>query len=393
MLKLTIDTYLLNTHPHLIYSRSLYFGQLIRMLMRTSILTGHCFINYFSIRRLLSKGYNVVFYGSDQFSLPSLINLKNSQENGLVSRLTVVSRNNSLVSTFATNNNLPFIQWQPNYLINKYDVGFVVSFGHLLPLEAIEQCTYGIINIHASLLPRWRGASPIHHAILAGDEITGVTVMKIDPDKFDTGDVLSYHEYKMPQRPQFSTVFKDLAQLASKAIVETLTNLPTALENAKPQSNVGITKAPKPKPVDGFINFKQLTSIEVDRRVRALNGLITCYTHWIDGTQLRLYNVNDPSITETAQIDELLKDEFGLIDVGSIFYHQIRRQLCFKCADSRWISFSSVGPEGRKVMNSMDFYNGFISKLLVSEKNKVDNNCIVKIPRNRMRKDEGRRTK
>ena len=307
--------------------------------------------------------------------------LQSCKEAGLVSSLRVVSRANSLVATAAVNNRLSLSSWPPNYTECRYDVGFVVSFGHLLPIEAIEQCTYGIINIHASLLPRWRGASPIHHAILAGDEITGVTVMKINPHKFDTGDIISYHEYKMPYRAEFPTVFNDLAQLGSQALVDTLSNLKNALANAKPQGKTGITKAPKPNSSDGFIDFTKLTSIEVDRRVRALSGLVICYTHWIDGTKLRLYKVNDPSITENAQIDNILKPEFGMPEVGSIYYHPIRREVFFKCADLNWISFSSLGPTGKSMMSAIDFFNGFISKL----KHANNRNNLVKIPKGRVR--------
>lgn len=344
---------------------------------------GHCCLLFRSFRRFLTTGYNVIFYGSDQFSLPGLSKLQSSRSTGLVSKLSVVSRANSLIATFAVNNNLPFISWPPDYSQCKdvYDVGFVSSFGHLLPVEAIHQCTYGIINIHASLLPRWRGASPVHHAILAGDEITGVSVMKIDPYKFDTGDVLSYHEYKMPHRPEFIDVFNDLAHLGSQALIDTLADLPNALARAKPQATIGITQAPKPKASDGLIDFTKLTSIEVDRRVRALNGLVKCYTHWIDGSKLRLYKVNDPSITATAQIDELLKPEFGIPEVGSIYYHPVRRELFFKCADDNWVSFLTLGPVNSRIMSASDFYNGFIGKLA----NKEDRSSLLKIPKSRIR--------
>ena len=360
------------------WNRSLSeMAQLTFSCINLSFLRGQ-FSFHFSLSRTLAS-YNVVFYGSDRFSLPSLIKLNSLRSAGLVSGLKVVSKSNSLIANTAGKIGLPFDPWPPDYSENAYDVGFVVSFGHLLPQDAISQCKYGIINVHASLLPRWRGASPIHHAILAGDQVTGVTVMKIDADKFDTGDIMSYHEYKMPARPVFSSLYHDLSHLASQALEQTIADLEKALSNRRPQATTGITRASKPRPSDSMIDFNHSTSIQVDRRIRAFDGLMTCHTDWIDGSKLRLFAIEDPSVSETAQIDKILKPEFGVPEIASIFYHPYRKQLFFKCADHKWVSFSSVAPAGKKVFSAIDFYNGFISKLIGSEYSDR-----LKIPRNRI---------
>lgn len=361
-----------------IWNRSLCaMAQLTASCLKFSLFSAQ-FSFHLSISRSLVS-YNVVFYGSDKFSLPSLLKLNSLRSTGLVSALKVVSKSNSLVANTAGKIGLPFGPWPPDFTEHSHDVGFVVSFGHLLPQDAISQCKYGIINVHASLLPRWRGASPIHHAILAGDQVTGVTVMKIDADKFDTGDILTCHEYKMPHRTVFSSLYNDLSHLASEALEETLCDLENALANRQPQPSTGITRASKPRPSDPQIDFHLLTSIEVDRRMRAFDGLMTCFTDWIDGSRLRLLSIEDPSVSETAEIDKILEPEFGIPEIASIFYHPYRKQLFFKCADHKWVSFSFVAPAGKKVFSALDFYNGYISKLITSE-----DNHRVKIPRNRI---------
>ncbi|XP_037082157.1 methionyl-tRNA formyltransferase, mitochondrial-like, partial [Pollicipes pollicipes] len=88
-------------------------------------------------------------------------------------------------------NGLPVLDWPPQLAAGRFDLGVVASFGHLLPRRLIDLFPAGVINVHASLLPRWRGAAPVVHALLAGDRTTGVTIMVVKPHRFDVGDVLA----------------------------------------------------------------------------------------------------------------------------------------------------------------------------------------------------------
>ena len=269
----------------------------------------------------------------------------------------------SLISRFSARNEIPIRYWPVDEVpLDTFDVGVVVSFGHLIPAQAINACKYGILNVHGSLLPRWRGASPIHHAILAGDTKTGVTIMKIVADKFDVGQILATQEYVIPERATTKTIHSDLSVIGANLLMDTLMNLEERLKTAYPQPKEGITKAPKVKKEYGHLDWTRLTAVEVDTRSRALDSLIDVYTEWVDGTQLRLYESCDPKETENMKIDHLLQDT--QTEPGSIYFHRRRKVICFKCCDGKWAGFKSMSLKGRKRMSSADFYNGFLRKLL-----------------------------
>lgn len=334
-----------------------------------SLFAKHCL---FCQRRFLStskKELSVILYGTDRFSLVSLERLVmdfrgHSTKKRIIRELHVVSGKGSLVSQFAQQHGLELSLWSHRCLSRTFDVGLVVSFGHLIPEEDIARCRHGILNVHGSLLPLWRGASPIHHSIMNGDQITGVSVMRIKPDKFDVGDIVKQVEFKMPRRPRLPQVYEKLASLGAEALMETLSDLEGYLSEAVPQSQDRVTTAPKVKKDDGFIDFKTMTSVEVDRKVRALDTIATVFTKWINGMKLKLFDDVDPDEVSTLDIDSLIGE--GHAEGGSIFFHRKRRLLCFKCSDLKWVGFESVSLQGKKRMSSLSFFNGFMSPLLRS---------------------------
>lgn len=266
---------------------------------------------------------------------------------------------------------MPFSKWPFLTLPEKvFDVGIVVSFGHLIPKQSINACKHGILNVHGSLLPRWRGASPIHHAILAGDTHTGVTLMKIKPSRFDVGDIILSEPMEIDRRATTNEVHAKLAEIGARLLMTTLQDLELNLKNARQQSSEEATSAPKPSKVDGIIKWSQMSAVEVDRRVRALDGLVDVYSFWVDGTPLRLHLPVDPTEVETFKIESLLKDR-GINSSlpGTVYYHKKRRLLCVKCADGEWIAFENVSLKGRRRLSARDFYNGYLNKLF--KKNNV----------------------
>lgn len=149
------------------------------------------------------------------------------------------------------------------------DVSVVIAYGRILTDHLLNAPRLGCINVHASLLPRWRGAAPIQHAILAGDAITGVCTQQMEPD-LDTGPI--YVERRTPIAPtDTSAVLHDrLSALAADAAVATLDALaqePPAVPT--PQPDEGITWAPKIEKADGRIDLSRPAE-ECDRRVRAM---------------------------------------------------------------------------------------------------------------------------
>jgi methionyl-tRNA formyltransferase len=147
------------------------------------------------------------------------------------------------------------------------DVMVVAAYGLLLPADVLEIPRLGCINIHASLLPRWRGAAPIQRALLAGDERTGITIMKMDVG-LDTGPILLVQPLEIQPDDTAGTLTNLLAQIGARLVVEALGSLDQL--NPRPQDALLATHAPKITKADSVIDWT-LPALAIERRVRALN--------------------------------------------------------------------------------------------------------------------------
>jgi len=145
------------------------------------------------------------------------------------------------------------------------DVAVVVAYGQILPQRALDAPRFGCLNLHASLLPRWRGAAPIQRAIMAGDAETGVAVMQMEAG-LDTGPVLA--EARTPIRPDDTagTLHDRLARIGAPLMAETLARLPLP---AMPQPDVGVTYATKIDKAEAHVDWNR-PAAEVDRHIRGL---------------------------------------------------------------------------------------------------------------------------
>ena len=120
-----------------------------------------------------------------------------------------------------------------------------------------------MLNVHGSLLPRWRGAAPVVHAIKNGDDKTGVTIMKIRPHKFDIGEILAVRETDIGPDETRPVVTGRLARMGAQLLVEVLHDLDVHMENARQQGEEGVTKAPVLEKSASFLDFHSLTAIQV----------------------------------------------------------------------------------------------------------------------------------
>lgn len=150
------------------------------------------------------------------------------------------------------------------------DVMVVAAYGLILPLGVLRTPTFGCINIHGSLLPRWRGAAPIQRAILAGDEKTGITIMQM-AQGLDTGDMLYTLPCPILDTDTTQTVHDKLAILGGKAIVTVLQDLPNYQANAQPQNDALANYAEKITTSEGEINW-HTDAASIQRQIRALNA-------------------------------------------------------------------------------------------------------------------------
>ncbi len=165
------------------------------------------------------------------------------------------------------------------------EVIVVAAFGQILPRQILQLPPLGCLNVHASLLPRWRGASPISAAILAGDEVTGVTVMLMD-EGMDTGPLLAQASESIRPTDTTGSLGTRLAELGAQLLVRTLPAWQRGEAPARPQDDALATYAPMLKKEDGLLDW-QRPAVELWRRCRACNPWPGAFTRW-SGRQLKV---------------------------------------------------------------------------------------------------------
>jgi methionyl-tRNA formyltransferase len=174
----------------------------------------------------------------------------------------------------------------------------VAAYGQILPLSLLDPLPFGAVNVHASVLPRWRGASPIAHAILAGDIETGVSIMRMEAG-LDTGPV--YATVRVPIGDDATTpaLTATLADLGASALVSVLDGLEHGSATAIPQPEDGVTVAPRLTREDGRVVWATLSAVQVDRMVRALQpwpGVVAP----IDGVDVQIQSGGAESVDPVA---------------------------------------------------------------------------------------------
>lgn len=157
------------------------------------------------------------------------------------------------------------------------EVMIVVAYGLIIPIEILAIPKYGCLNVHTSLLPRWRGAAPIQHAILAGDQQTGVTIMQMD-EGLDTGAILSQYSCEITDTTTADQLYQNLAQLGSKALLATLRQLAAGTISQQPQAAALATYAHKIEKIDGLIDWRKSAQV-IERQIRAYNSWPVAYTY------------------------------------------------------------------------------------------------------------------
>lgn len=238
----------------------------------------------------MSKPLRVVFAGTPEFAASHLASLLSSRHevvaiytqpdrpSGRGKRLT-----SSPVKTIGLDHQIPI--YQPPSLKSedaaaelaalRADVLVVVAYGLLLPKQILDTPRLGCVNVHASLLPRWRGAAPIQRAIEAGDADTGITIMAMD-EGLDTGAMLSRTALKISDTHTTQSLTKDLEELGPPELIKALDALETRLQEAVPQPESGVTYAHKISKDDAVINW-HLPATQIERKIRALTPAPGCF--------------------------------------------------------------------------------------------------------------------
>jgi methionyl-tRNA formyltransferase len=254
----------------------------------------------------------VIFMGSPDFALPSLRAL--AQTYTLVGVVTqpdrVAGRGRELkpppVKTLAQQLGIPVIQppkvnqpeslaqlraWAPDLIV-------VAAFGQILKTAILELPPFGCLNVHASLLPRWRGAAPIQAALLAGDEETGVTIMQMDAG-LDTGPILAKRALRLKPDDTAASVSQALSTLGADLLLETLPAYLAGDLQPLPQPAEGVTYAPMLKKEDGRLDFTAHVA-ELERKVRAFNPWPGAFME-VDGAPLKIHRAHIAPLPPQAE--------------------------------------------------------------------------------------------
>lgn len=219
------------------------------------------------------------------------------------------------------------------------DVMVVAAYGLILPESVLKMPKHGCLNIHASLLPRWRGAAPIQRAIEAGDKNTGVCIMQMDTG-LDTGAIVSSHIYSIKENDDANDVHNELMHLGAMAIVSDLRHLQEQGKlNSTAQMSDGITYAAKLSKEEARIDWHESATV-IERKIRAFNPVPTAWTLW-QGKPLKIWRARIIRLKGIA---------------GTILEAQ-GNHLIIACGEDA-LQILELQPSGSKRMQAMAFLAG-----------------------------------
>ncbi len=240
----------------------------------------------------------------------------------------------------------PIIAWKPDIII-------VVAYGKILPKELLDAPPRGCVNVHASLLPRHRGASPIHQAILQGDNETGVALMQMD-EGLDTGPVLAEAILPLSQRERTPEVSEKLSSLGAALLSKNLPALAQGELKAVTQSESGITHAPLIAKRDGFLDPRQTVGF-ADRQVRA-------YDPWpgtfmvLQDMRIKVFDIEIIPGVPTAELGEVVSVADGKVSVqwsdGIVRLLEVHPAGRKRSTAAAWISGRGVAVGDRFSLNA-----------------------------------------
>ncbi|UDG81702.1 Methionyl-tRNA formyltransferase [Candidatus Profftia lariciata] len=232
----------------------------------------------------MSQSLRIIFAGTPDFAACYLDKLLSS-EHKIVGVFTQPDRPSgrgnkitySPVKILAKKYNIPIFQpislclMEDQYLIFDLnaDVMIVVAYGLILPITVLDNPRLGCINVHGSLLPRWRGAAPIQRALWFGDTITGITIMQMN-NGLDAGDILHKISCPITAQDTSATLYKKLAHIGPKELLDTLIKLDNGTINPKKQDENMVTYAHKISKKEALLNWN-LSAIQLERCIRAFN--------------------------------------------------------------------------------------------------------------------------
>ncbi len=301
----------------------------------------------------------IVFFGTPQFAVPTLEALVASRHQvplvvtqpdrrrGRGQKVT-----DSPVKAAAKAHGIPV--YQPDRLRDREvadtlrqhapDLGVVAAYGKLLPVELLQLPRLGMINVHASLLPKYRGAAPVHRAVISGDTETGVTILQV-VEALDAGDMLARSIRPIGPDETSDVVEGALAEDGARLLLETLDRLETGAVRPEPQDAAVSTYAPRLTKAEGLVDWT-LPARQIHNRVRGLYPWPHAYSS-LDGERLIFLR------TEVVPSSEL---QTPRSDPGTVV--AVTRDAIVVATGDGQIAVTEVQPEGRRAMPARDFLAG-----------------------------------
>lgn len=225
------------------------------------------------------------------------------------------------------------------------DIFIVAAFGQILSEEILQMPRYGCINIHASLLPKLRGAAPIHRAIIEGESVSGVTIMQMEKG-LDTGDMLLKREVPIEEKETADSLHDKLAELGARMIIECLPLIEQGSIIPEKQDDEQSSYAKMLNKQMGYIDWS-LKAIEIERLIRGLNSWPSAYTYY-QGKQLKIWDAT--VIEENCKVKHEVQN--GEIVTVSKEYFDV-------ATGEGSLRITAIQPEGKKRMAAAEFLRGY----------------------------------
>lgn len=304
---------------------------------------------------------NVLFFGTPDFAVPGLqaiLGIEGVKVIGVVTQPDKPTGRGGTVTPspikkVALDHQIPVLQPTSirkeleTFLANvaalgPCDIGVVIAFGQILPLQVLHYPKAHCVNVHASLLPRWRGAAPIHRALLAGDSSTGVCLMDMEAG-LDTGGVYSSATTPIHENDTVGSLHDRLAQLGANLLTTDLAKIARGELTPIPQPSEGVTYASKITPQEARIDWS-LPSTVIERTVRGFFPFPGAYTSW-QGKRMKVLEgcVSSPTTPTDSTPGEILSaasDRFEIATGQGVY------------------QITSLQPEGKRRMSVAEFLNG-----------------------------------
>ena len=316
---------------------------------------------------------NILFMGTPDFAKESLEAVYNAGHNiiGVVTNIDKpqgrgMKLTPSPVKKFAVEKNIPVYQPEKVKKNEEFiakikelnpDVICVVAYGKILPKEILEIPRLGSINVHGSLLPKYRGAAPIQWAVLNGDKVTGITTMYMG-EGMDTGDKILKQEVEIGENETTGELWDRLSKVGAELLVETLKQVESGTAPRQKQGD-DFTLAPMLSKEMSKIDWENKTAVEIKNLVRGLNPIMGAYS-FLEGKKIKFWKVealtDEELFTEFPDLKEY-KEKFFELYPGTILFSDAKVGLYIKTIKGN-IKVLEIQGENAKRMDVKDFLRG-----------------------------------